>query len=126
MIKFKLHIINEDAGQDSIIKFFRKNPAPSDDEVHALAQKLGIDKHEFESQIYATLGNILQNIGKHRDADPGSYSEEELAMGVQIEKEHTDLDWVAREIAKDHLAEDSAYYTHLKEMESKYANQGGA
>ena len=42
-------------------------------------------------------------------------------MGTDIEKEHLDDVPARTEIAKDHLEEDSKYYTHLREMEKKYA-----
>jgi hypothetical protein len=45
----------------------------------------------------------------------------ELAMGIEIEKEHTKDEKVAAEIARDHLSEIPDYYTRLKKME-KQAN----
>lgn len=50
---------------------------------------------------------------------PEDFDPEALAMGIQVEFEHTnDID-LAREIAMDHLAEDPDYYKKLAEMESK-------
>ena len=40
--------------------------------------------------------------------------EDELAAGIKIEMEHTDDKAVADKIARDHLEEDSQYYTKLK------------
>ena len=40
--------------------------------------------------------------------------EEQLQIGIEVEKEHTDDDDLAEEIARDHLAEDPHYYTKLK------------
>lgn len=40
---------------------------------------------------------------------------DELAMGLTIEREHTDDPEVAMEIALDHLAEDPHYYSKMKE-----------
>lgn len=42
----------------------------------------------------------------------------ELAMGVEVELEHTKSRKVAREIALDHLNELPDYYTRLKKMEN--------
>jgi hypothetical protein len=42
---------------------------------------------------------------------------EQLAIGVKIEKEHTDDIYTAIEIAKDHLFEFPTYYTELDKME---------
>mgnify|MGYP000119709092 CR=1 FL=1 len=41
----------------------------------------------------------------------------ELEKGIKIEKEHTDDDKIAHEIAMDHLWEDPEYYTKLKSIE---------
>lgn len=51
------------------------------------------------------------------------FSDKQLRMGITIEKEHTTNPRLAKEIAKDHLTEDKNYYTHLKEMEDKYAEK---
>jgi hypothetical protein len=55
----------------------------------------------------------------------------ELAKGTKVEMEHaetikkfmkkgTSIKKVAREIAKDHLEESSAYYTQLAKIEGKF------
>jgi superoxide dismutase/predicted kinase len=44
----------------------------------------------------------------------------ELAMGIEVELEHTNDREIAKRIALQHLAEDPRYYTHLKAMEAKY------
>lgn len=41
---------------------------------------------------------------------------EQLNMGIKVEMEHTDDKDKAKEIAMDHLAEDSDYYTKLKKV----------
>lgn len=50
---------------------------------------------------------------------PSDYDPEQLAMGVEVEMEHTDDPDIAREIAMDHLEEIPDYYTRLKEMEAE-------
>jgi hypothetical protein len=47
------------------------------------------------------------------------FDPEELAMGVEIEKEHTNSALIAKEIAKDHLSEIPDYYSRLKNMEKQ-------
>ena len=37
----------------------------------------------------------------------------ELHKGIKVEKEHTDSDSMAKEIAMDHLTEDPKYYTKI-------------
>lgn len=47
----------------------------------------------------------------------------QLQMGMRVEMEHTSDKRIAREIAKDHLAEFPDYYTRLQAME-KEAEEG--
>lgn len=52
---------------------------------------------------------------------PVSDLKKELEMGIKVEREHTDSDEMAREIAMDHLAEkgQADYYTKLAKMEKE-------
>jgi len=52
--------------------------------------------------------------GKHNDTPDSDYDAKELAIGIKIEKEHTDDPEIAKKIAKDHIAEKKNYYTLLK------------
>jgi hypothetical protein len=63
-----------------------------------------------------------------KDILPGGYADhlpddlfprEQLEGGIEIEDEHTNNLQIAKEIAKDHLIEDPAYYTRLTEMEEE-------
>lgn len=51
---------------------------------------------------------------------------DELALGIQVEKEHTDSDEIAKKIALDHLAEFKNYYSELKKMEERLKKQKSA
>lgn len=52
--------------------------------------------------------------GGEADKKPDSrYKKEELAKGVEHEKEHTSDKAMAKEIAKDHLEENEDYYSEL-------------
>ena len=53
------------------------------------------------------------------DVDP-----KQLKIGTKHEREHTDSDALAQEIALDHLAEDPHYYSHLEDMEAKVSKAG--
>ena len=65
-------------------------------------------------------------IGRHRDVPDDQFDSNELAMGIDVEKEHTDSPEIAKEISKDHLAEIPDYYTRLKKMEEEgKAAKGG-
>ncbi len=45
------------------------------------------------------------------------FDKEQLRMGIKIEREHTNNTALAKEISKDHLEENSEYYTKLKKCE---------
>jgi hypothetical protein len=47
------------------------------------------------------------------------YDPEQLRMGIEVEKEHTDDEEIAKRIAKDHLDEFKDYYTRLEKMEAQ-------
>ena len=108
------NMINSDL-HNEIIKWFIQNPYPNDDAVHAFAEKLGVNEHEFEKHIYAILSDILTE-GKSKDFN-GSYDSKQLKMGIKVEYEHTNYTLISEKIAKDHLAEIPDYYTRLDEME---------
>lgn len=44
----------------------------------------------------------------------------QLKKGINVEKEHTKSEKMAKEIAKDHEVEDPKYYDHLKKMEKEH------
>jgi len=46
--------------ESRIEEFFKENPKPADDQVHALAEDLGIDKHKFEEKVYEMLAKRLK------------------------------------------------------------------
>jgi len=103
-----------------ILDFFKENPRPTDNEVHGLADELGINEHDFEEHIYAILGDIFaygraNEKGFTEDnADP-----EQLRMGIKVEMEHTRCPQISKRIALDHLAELGDYYTRLAKMEEE-------
>lgn len=51
--------------------------------------------------------------GKGDKLNPENVDPKELEVGIAVEREHTDSNDVAQEIALDHLAEDSKYYSKL-------------
>jgi len=106
-----------------VAKFLQEHPAPSDSDFHAWAEEEGMDKHVAEAAAYrlATLFTTFLFAGRANekgftadDADPT-----ELAMGIEIEMEHTSCMFVAVRITLDHLAEIKDYYTRLKAMEEE-------
>lgn len=139
--------------RQQLISFFQQNPYPTDRQVHALAEQLGINKHLLEQQIYALLTDLLRRssvgqppwaprwrkrmglcpyqnsvgfvpppqvkVGKHRNVPISQYDPQQLRMGVQVQREHTDNPQIASQIAKDHLAEIPDYYTRLLAMQQQ-------
>ena len=104
----------------AIMDFFADNPTPPDDDVHDLAEKLGLDAHKFEAKIYSVLGSIL-GTGKAKDKKfaEKDADKKELALGIKVEMEHTKNKTIAKRIALDHLAEFGDYYTRLLKMEKE-------
>jgi len=109
----------EDPHTIEIVKnFFIEHPEPSDKDVHEFSDKIGMPVDRLETIAYGLLSNLLQ-VGRHRDIGDEQFDAEQLNMGVEVEKEHTDDPELAKEIAKDHLAEIGNYYDLLKKMESE-------
>lgn len=48
---------------------------------------------------------------------PSQFNQKQLRKGMRVEREHTSDPKIAKEIAMDHLSEDSAYYRKLEAME---------
>jgi hypothetical protein len=57
--------------------------------------------------------------GKAKGKSPSDFDQKQLAMGIEVELEHTPDRAKAREIAMDHLTEFPDYYTRLKRMEAQ-------
>jgi hypothetical protein len=125
--KKKINEMDETEIHNKIKNFFKKNPKPSDKQVHSFANELGIDEHEFEEHIYMILGSMLKEEklkgGLADKKKPNNFNPKELEMGIKIEMEHTDDKELAKEIAMDHLTEIPDYYTRLKKMESEYEKE---
>ncbi len=103
----------------AVTKFFAENPNPDDNDFHALADKLKISPHELEEVGYELLTGLLKGVGKHKEVPVTKFDSEQIKMGLEVEKEHTDSPAIAQQIAKDHLAEIPDYYTRLKKMEDE-------
>lgn len=75
----------------------------------AVRRKKVLQNNEI-SKISAEVPDKLP--GGKADGEPDSaFDPKELATGVKDEREHTDDDQVAKEIAKDHLSAEPAYYS---------------
>ena len=101
----------------TITEWFMKNPYPKDDDVHAFAEEMGINPHEFEGHIYAILSSILSE-GLSKGVNKG-YDQKQIDMGIKVEMEHTTCPIISEKIAWDHLAEIPDYYDRLAKMEKE-------
>jgi len=108
---------------EEVAQFLVDNPNPDDSKFHAWAESRGYSPHDAETAAYTLATKFSQFLSagmahkkkiSKKDVDPS-----ELAMGVKVEREHTDDPEVAERIALDHLAEFPNYYTALAEMEDK-------
>ena len=82
-----------------------------------------IDKYLREAAVPEDKESEIIGYLKHSGDPDGDFDAKELAMGIEVEKEHNDNPNVAKGIAKAHLAEipgtgnDDGYYSLLKRME---------
>ncbi|MDD5650064.1 MAG: hypothetical protein PHF86_06575 [Candidatus Nanoarchaeia archaeon] len=111
--------------REDIIFFLKLNPNPKDADLHAWAEAQDYDVHEVEAEIYKLATKFVTFLTSGRANEKGISEEDvdqnELKMGIEVEKEHTPDEDVTKRIALDHLAESDGelYYTLLKQMEEK-------
>jgi hypothetical protein len=118
--KLEKEINTDKSLRAEIIKFFQANPQPTDNEMHALADRLQLEASELENLVYSILSNIIS--GGLSGATPDNeetVDPKELEMGIKVEQEHTKDTAIAEKIARDHLAEDPKYYSKLQVMEKR-------
>jgi hypothetical protein len=60
-----------------------------------------------------------KGMSRSEDKKPSEVDPKELAVGIKIEREHSDNPKVQKEIAMDHLTEHPKYYTGLVKMEKE-------
>lgn len=84
------------------------------DDVDALLARL---KAAAATELSRSGQKDLLPGGKADNLPDREFTPAELAEGTKHEHEHTSNDQVAKEIAKDHLQEDAAYYEKVKQIE---------
>lgn len=94
---------------------------PTDNVIHKFAEDNNISPHAIEDIIYEILYDIFHG-GRAKGKDSG-FDPEQIKMGLEVEKEHTDIPALAKKIVYDHLSENSQYYTYLKKMEDGFENK---
>jgi hypothetical protein len=103
---------------DKLVTYFQsKNGKVSSADIQLLARKTKQSEDKMFEAALELLGALLKGVGKHKDVPDAEFDQEQLAKGVQVEREHTNNEYVAKLIAKDHLKEVPDYYTRLAKME---------
>lgn len=73
----------------------------------------------LQSKYFHISDELVALSLKCYDIPDSEFDPEQLALGIKIEKEHSDSDLVAKTIAKAHLKEIPNYYTYLIDMEKR-------
>jgi len=86
------------------------------------SEKMSIEESDFLNMRTPTVKELAK---KHKKTT--EYIEKQLKAGIKVEKEHTKMPKIAREIALDHLREDPDYYKKLSKLslEESLVNEGG-
>lgn len=98
--------------------FSSKQKIKDHEDLHSLAENLGVESSKLEEKVYSLLQSFFAN-GKYMAEGDIDIDDKELEMGDSVEREHTSSPIIARRIALDHLTEIPNYYTLLAKMEGK-------
>jgi len=107
---------------ENLINFIKENPFPKDEILHKFAEDNGYEPDLVEQYAYAFLTVIITG-GKSK-GNTSKITEDQLKIGLQIEKEHVELDKKYEDnkvikaiqeiyetkISSDHYAENKTYY----------------
>lgn len=107
----------------AIIGFFKDNPFPADADFHSFCEQNGMDTHAAESAAYALATLFVQFLTGGKSGGSGMTADDvdpdQLARGIEVEKEHVENDLIAQKISLDHLTENPSYYDYLDAMEAQ-------
>ena len=110
-------------GNSDIIDFFATYDNLSDEDVHNWAELNGYDIGVVEEEAYRLASIMGKFLNGGRANEKGVLETDvdatQLALGIEVEAEHTPHTETAKRIALDHLAELTDYYTRLEIMESQ-------
>ncbi len=74
-------------------------------------------KNIFDKLAEQLVAGGDQGLSTKEKKKPSEVDPKELAMGIKVEREHSDNPKVQKQIAMDHLTEHPMYYSGLKIME---------
>lgn len=104
--------------QEALVQLFCSKTIIKDhQDLHALAEQLGVEPSDMEERAYAMLQAFFSQGRYMKEGQDKTFDSDELSMGDGVELEHTNDPVIARRIALDHLTELPDYYTRLKAME---------
>jgi len=95
--------------ESAVLAFIKKNPRPTDKQLHAWAESGGHNVHKAEQVVYRLLSDLL-NKGRSKGKAPAGIAREDVKKGVKIEEEHTPNKTIQRKITDDHNTELKKYY----------------
>jgi hypothetical protein len=81
------------------------------------ATKLGAFKDELTKLCEELVEGGDKGLSRKAGTKPSEVCPKQLAMGIKVEREHSDNPKVQKEIAMDHLTEFPKYYTALAKAE---------
>lgn len=90
-----------------------------------IAKKVGVEgsqqylQHKERKSRQEKKAEDLVEGGKADGKPDSAFPQDQLRKGMKVEREHTKNPQLAKEIAKDHLKENSRYYDHLQKMEKE-------
>lgn len=108
----------------SLIQYLERNfSRVNTDMVLEWASDMGYDRVFikdllFQLALYA-VDLITKGESNEKENKNLEYDKQQLEVGRKVEMEHTTYDFLARKIARDHLAEGKNYYELLERMEKK-------
>jgi hypothetical protein len=113
----------KDTVLSAVIDFFTENPEAGYNELSKYIKSKEIDYYDLDHALTLLAGSFVSFIygGMFMKSEKNSseIDQEQLAVGISVEKEHTDNEIIARRIALDHLVEIPDYYKRLSAMEKE-------
>lgn len=94
--KLERKMKKEASVEKAIVDFLKKNPKPEDEQVHALATKLGIPKDELEEKFYQMVSQCNQLKNKNMNKEAKAH-----AVSLNWDKMKTGLSEQAKAIKTD-------------------------
>lgn len=128
--------------KETILEWLEENPNPEDEEVHALAEQIGIEKDELEEIIYEIATEhseegtndeeaseedelteeIAMVLGEKIgiDWEDSTFDPEQFLMGIKVELEHGTKDPETNVTDDDLIETAKIAWAHLKELDDYY------